>query len=80
MPRLRVLVANASPLAREVSAKVRQHARPDIDTMAGDLVALAGDVAGDHPDVAMVPELTTGAEALPSFSGWGVLRPIEHRW
>jgi hypothetical protein len=68
MARLLVLVANDPPLAREAIAIALHEVRPDIDTIAVDPAALAGDVARYRPDVAICSERNGTVEAtVPSW-------------
>ena len=68
-----VLVANDPPLAREAIAVALHEVRPDIDTIAVDPAALAGDIARYQPDVAICSERNRTVEAtVPS---WVLLSP-----
>jgi excisionase family DNA binding protein len=63
-----VLVASDPPLAREAIARALQEVRPEIDTIAVDPAALAGDVARYQPDVAIVSGRHRTVEAaVPSW-------------
>jgi excisionase family DNA binding protein len=68
-----ILVANDPPLAREALSRALHEVRPEIDTIAVDPAALAGDVARYQPDMAIVSVRNTAVEA--SVPSWVRLAP-----